>query len=160
MLISQYISKFFIGKLIINVDICAATFYPDGPIISILPKLFKNKMSYKERTPDDLRRGIDRKEIDTLNWFLKGVMIYVTHRSDNRRPKYKVTYVDSQPADVARFRHENRDITVSQYFKQAYGRNLQYGRLPCIVVVKPDRSKSYFPLEVCEIVSGMCFFFY
>jgi hypothetical protein len=116
-------------------------------------------MTRHERTPDELRRGIDRRDNDTLNWFLKGVTIQVTHRTDNRRPKYKVSYVDSQPADLARFRYDNKDITVAQYFKDAYGRSLQYGRLPCIVIVKPDKSKSYFPLEVCEICPGMCFFF-
>ena len=135
-------------------DICATTFYPEGPIIPLLPKILYNKMVRHERTLDELRRGLDRRDVDAINAFLRGVMIFVTHRSDNRKPKHKVTYLDSQPADIARFKHDNKEITVAQYFKETYGRTLQYGRLPCIVVVKPDKSKSYFPIEVCEICPG------
>ena len=85
-------------------------------------------------------------------------MMYVTHRSDNRKPKYKVSYVDSQPADLAKFRQGNKETTVARYFRDTYGQSLQFARLPCIVVVKPhDKSKSYFLLEVCKICPGMLY---
>ncbi|GES92065.1 piwi domain-containing protein [Rhizophagus clarus] len=142
------------GKLTINVDICATTFYPAGPIIDLIPKIIKSKFDRHEKTRDELRRGLDRREIDTLNRFFRNVMIFVTHRTDNRKPKHRVSYIDSQPADQARFKQGNKEITIAQYFKDTYKHTLQFGRLPCIVVNKPDKTKVFFPLEVCEICPG------
>jgi len=137
-------------------DICATTFYPALPVIDLIPKIIKHPRDRHEKSRDDLRRGLDRREIDTINWYLKGIMMYVTHRSDRRKPKYKISYVDNQPADLAKFKQGNKETTVAKYFRDTYGQSLQYARLPCIVVVKPhDKSKSYFPLEVCEICPGM-----
>ncbi|CAG8607400.1 5899_t:CDS:10, partial [Diversispora eburnea] len=143
------------NQLVINVDICATTFYPEGPLIDVVPKILKHPRDKHEKTRDELRRGLEKREIDALNWYLKGSMVCVTHRGDNRKPKYKVSFLTSEPADIAKFKQDNRDITVSQYFKEQYGKPLQYGRLPCVVVIKPqDRSKSFFPLEFCELTTG------
>ncbi|CAG8711565.1 5497_t:CDS:2, partial [Funneliformis mosseae] len=96
------------GRLIINVGTRATTFYPAAPIIDIIPKIFREK---HEKSRDDLRQGLDQNEIDFLNWYLKGVRVFVTLRSDYRKQKYRVFRVDRQSADVARFKQGNKEIT-------------------------------------------------
>ncbi len=42
-------------------------------------------------------------------------------------------------------------MTITQYFKEAYNKTLEFGKLPCIIF-----SKKYFlPLEVCVVLPGL-----
>ena len=53
--------------------------------------------------------------------------------------------------DRLKFRNQdNKEMTITQYFKEAYNKTLKFGRLLFIMVGK----KYYIPLEVCVILSG------
>jgi len=51
---------------------------------------------------------------------------------------------------------DNKNMTVSQYFKDTHQKILEFGKLPCLVVNKNNK-KIYFPLEVCVVMSGLLF---
>ncbi|CAG8559763.1 986_t:CDS:10 [Dentiscutata erythropus] len=141
-------------KLLINIDICATTFYPSGPLIDLIPKILANKKS-----KDELRRGLSRDEIKHLEFFIKGISFTTTyHSANNSRPKKKASNISEKSAQQLKFDYNGRNISVSEYFREC-GTPLEYSMLPCIVVksTKRGQNDAFFPLEICSIISGQKF---
>lgn len=132
-------------NMLVNVDICAAIFYPAVSLIEFCRQIL-NKNSV-----NDLRRGINDYEMRELERAFKGIKIRVTHRGD-RRLVIKVERLSSKVADDLYFNNEKegRDMSVSEYFEKAYNRRLEFKSLPCIM----DKKKNYIPFEVCEILNS------
>ncbi|XP_025802711.1 protein argonaute 18-like [Panicum hallii] len=84
---------------------------------------------------------------------LKGVKVEVTHRGDARR-KYRIaTLTHSRPSIMDFESSSGVRKTVTDYFREAYQMELQYGFLPCLQVGS-DQRPIYLPMEVCKIVPG------
>ncbi|CAG8472825.1 17354_t:CDS:2, partial [Acaulospora colombiana] len=132
------------GKIMINVDLSATTFYESGPLIMLVTKLLSR------RTPDDLRRGIAGKERVKIERSLKNLKIKVTHRGESvSRRRFKVSKVTETPAYRTIFDMGDGSTTnVADYFERTYGKRLSYPNLPCVVVSR----NNYLPLEVCEVI--------
>ncbi|RUP49381.1 Piwi domain-containing protein [Jimgerdemannia flammicorona] len=76
------------------------------------------------------------------------------HRGE-QRPRYKIDGFTLLTADKSKFKDDqtNKEVTVTEYFKKQYHRQLVYGAcLPCVVVKK--KKDLYFPVEVCRILEG------
>ncbi|CAG8635409.1 4156_t:CDS:10 [Cetraspora pellucida] len=134
-------------KLLINIDICATTFYPSGPLIDLIPKILRNVKS-----KDQLRRGLSTNEIESLENFLKDLSFTTTYRSaHNSKPKKKVSYITKKSAQNLMFNYEGKNISVSQYFRDSET-PLEFPLLPCVAVkaTKRGQSDAYYPLEICQ----------
>ncbi|KAG2636867.1 protein argonaute 18-like [Panicum virgatum] len=84
---------------------------------------------------------------------LKGVRVEVTHRGDARR-KYRIATLTQSGPSVMDFESSSGvRKTVTDYFREAYQMELQYGFLPCLQVGS-DQRPIYLPMEVCKIVPG------
>ncbi|CAG8574105.1 6595_t:CDS:2 [Acaulospora colombiana] len=133
-----------LGRMIINIDVCATAFYESGPLIQMVAKIL-------ERPLDHLRRGLVRGDIQKLEKRLKGLQIRVTHRGEQAsRRKYKITALTPGPTSSINFDQDGRQISIAAYFYQTYRRRLDFQNLPC-VIVKQD---IFLPIEICEVVEG------
>ncbi|CAG8591139.1 14538_t:CDS:10, partial [Acaulospora morrowiae] len=137
-------------KLLVNVDVCATVYYPSGPLIHRVPKILY-ETGKELRTKEELMRGLSNQDVDVLTRFLKDHYVTTTIRVNNEKEKFKVLKVSYEPAERLR-KSRNSQITVSQYYSNI-GQNLQYPKLPC-VVVKKSRFEEYLPIEICSIISG------
>uniref|UniRef100_A0A0A9GCU2 AGO911 n=1 Tax=Arundo donax TaxID=35708 RepID=A0A0A9GCU2_ARUDO len=84
---------------------------------------------------------------------LRGVRIEVTHRGDPRRKYRIVGLTQHRPCDLSFESSTGVSKTVTEYFREAYQLNLQYGFLPCVQAGSEQRP-NYLPMEVCKIVPG------
>lgn len=138
------------NQLLINVDICHATYYPSGPMLDVIPKVLRQ--GNKEKSRDDLRRGLSRQEIDTISKFFKDVNVTTRDRGYNGiKPKHKVIQITAKSADEIII--YGKRISVTQQYKND-GINLQYPMLPCVHAKKPKVGDVYLPLEICVVISG------
>jgi hypothetical protein len=130
--------------MMINVDVSTTAFYTSG----ILPEIVASILA--RRSLDELRRGINERDLHKVERILKGVRIQVVHRAE-KKFKYKITKLAPTTPDTTVFsKEEGSQITISDYFLRRYNKLLNYPFLPC-VVVKRD---TYLPMEACEIVSS------
>ncbi|RHZ89452.1 hypothetical protein Glove_14g51 [Diversispora epigaea] len=136
-----------IEQLIVNVDVCAACFYPACSLLQFVSMVLKKNI-------DNLRRGITDSEKRQLEYILKEVKIRVNHRGEHQ-PRFKIERLSSQATDYLMFRNEKegRDVSVVDYFVQQYNRQLEFRCLPCVVVKKSN----FIPIEVCEVLPGQKF---
>ncbi|CAG8794451.1 3251_t:CDS:2, partial [Racocetra fulgida] len=104
------------------------------------------------RSPDDLRRGLQERDRQTVERAIKNLKIRVIHRGDApaSRRKYKIMKLTNTPASHTRFDIEGTTQDVATYFQQQYRKRLNFPFLPCVVV----RKDVFFPMEVCEIIEG------
>ncbi|CAG8510781.1 5078_t:CDS:10 [Acaulospora morrowiae] len=135
------------GKLFINIDLCATTYYPSGKLIDIIPHIIA-------KSRDELRQGLTPEEIEHLSEFLKDLDVTTTYRGDRGRRKHKVFQVSARSADQCTFvAGDGRRISVAEYYR-GLGMPLEFRNLPCIVVRKPHKDDVLLPLEVCELLQG------
>jgi hypothetical protein len=96
------------------------------------------------RSLDELRRGINERDLHKVERILKGVRIQVVHRAE-KKFKYKITKLaPTTPGTAAFSNEEGNQITISDYFLRRYNKRLNYPFLPC-VVVKRD---THLPMEI------------
>ncbi|CAG8492799.1 41179_t:CDS:2 [Gigaspora margarita] len=101
------------GKLLINIDSRAATFYPSGPLIDLIPRILQRE----GKSRDELRRGLSRREINLLMSLIKGISFTTTYNSgNNSKPRKKVSYITEKSAEQIMFNYNGRNISVNQYF--------------------------------------------
>lgn len=132
------------GKIMINVDVCATTFYEPGPLPDTVVKILGR------RSLDELCHGIAELELRKLERFLKNLKIRVVHRGD-RRLKFRISRLTPSSAGRTTFMDQaGNEMTEADYFLRQYNKRLNYPFLPC-VVVKRD---IFLPMEVCEILPG------
>ncbi|CAG8732067.1 7718_t:CDS:2, partial [Dentiscutata erythropus] len=142
------------NQLLINVDICHATYYPSGPMLEVIPKVLRLSPKDKEKSKDDLRCGLSRQEIDIISRFFKDVNVTTSYRGNNGiKPKHKIVQITFKSADEITINSQGRRISVTQQYKNE-GVNLQYPMLPCVHAKKPKFGDVYLPLEICVVISG------
>ncbi|PKB94107.1 PAZ domain-containing protein [Rhizophagus irregularis] len=125
------------GKMMINIDSSATTFYEGGPLIQMIAKILRL------RSPDDLRRGLSERDHKKIEKIIKNLRISDNHIPENRR-KFKIEKLTQSSASNTMFNRNK--INVTTYFQKEYNRRLLYPFLPCVVVGK----NYYLPIEVCD----------
>ncbi|CAI2171065.1 13559_t:CDS:10 [Funneliformis geosporum] len=133
------------GHMTINVDVCAAVFYPHGSMLDYAAKFLG------KRNIDELRFGINDNERRNLERGMKGLKVKVIHRGE-KNPKYKIERLSSKAADYTIFMNDKEgvEMNVTDYFARTYNRYLEFKSLPCIVVKK----NLFIPMEVCNVLPG------
>ncbi|CAG8509207.1 16902_t:CDS:10 [Funneliformis caledonium] len=137
------------GELYINVDICAAIFFPSGPLIEVI-----GKHVLKRNAQELHAQGVNDRDINVLSWYLKNVKVEAIH-CRNRNSVYKIRRVTTDPADKLMFRNEreNRDTSVAEYFYNTYKIKLVFPNLPCVLVNR----NVFFPIELCYVLPNQRF---
>ncbi|CEP19097.1 hypothetical protein [Parasitella parasitica] len=131
------------GRLFVNVDVSATAVYESGPVPDIVVKII-NKHHI-----DELRNGIQPRDIQLITRLLKARTIQVNHRGE-RNGFFKITGI-GLAADKLKFTNEEGvEQTVASYFVERYNKRLRYPFLPCIQVKKDI----FLPMEVCELAAG------
>ncbi|CAG8445167.1 6244_t:CDS:10 [Dentiscutata heterogama] len=142
------------NQLLINVDICHATYYPSGPMLEVIPKVLRLTPKDKEKSKDDLRCGLSRQEIEIISRFFKDVNVTTSYRGNNGiKPKHKVIQITFKSADEITINSQGKRISVTQQYRSE-GVNLQYPMLPCVHAKKPKFGDIYLPLEICVVISA------
>ncbi|CAG8517995.1 10341_t:CDS:10 [Rhizophagus irregularis] len=136
-------------QLFINIDICAAVFYPSGSLPEVIGKILS------KRSTEELRfRGLSNSEIILLSKYLKNLNVETLHHH-NRKPVYKIKRITKESADNLKFYNDekNSDMSISEYFLTKYEITLKFPNLPCILVNRGI----YLPIEVCYVLPGQRF---
>ncbi|KAF7729871.1 eukaryotic translation initiation factor 2C, 2 [Apophysomyces ossiformis] len=133
-----------VGKMMVNVDVSATTYYESGPLPEIVAKLLGR------RSVDDLRAGISERERSKIARFLKEIKITCVHRGE-KRPTFMISKITPGTAENTMFQDANGvEMSVAAYFSKQYNKRLAYPFLPCVVVKK----NIFLPMEVCHITPG------
>ncbi|KAI7996397.1 Protein argonaute 3 [Camellia lanceoleosa] len=89
---------------------------------------------------------------------LKGLKVYVTHRQTNQ--KYTIAGFSDQNTRYITFTLKDREgenppreISLIEYFRERYNRELRDQDMPCVDLGKGNR-KNYVPMEFCVLVEG------
>ncbi|PKC01525.1 Piwi-domain-containing protein [Rhizophagus irregularis] len=122
------------GKMMINIDSSATTFYGGGPLIQMIVKILGL------RSPDDLRGRLSEREHQKVEVIIKNLWISDNHIPENRR-KFKIEKLTQNSASGTTFNRNK--INVTAYFQKNYSRCLLYPFLPCVVVGR----NYYLPIE-------------
>lgn len=99
----------------------------------------------------DLSRPLSDANRVKIKRALKGITVEATHLSYKKR--CKVIGVSSEPTNQLMFTHGDEQLSVSQYFRDKHGIQLQYPYLPSIQIGQAKRP-TYLPMEVCRIDHG------
>ncbi|GJJ07624.1 hypothetical protein Clacol_001828 [Clathrus columnatus] len=130
------------NRMWINIDISTGTMYKEGPLIS----LCLSHLGYSQ--PENLASMGDRDRV-RLQRFLSGVRIYTIHTPGQTLRVVKK--ISAQGASQITFNTRDQgSMTVANYFRNTYRRNLQYPLLPCVEV----GSGALIPLELCVLPPG------
>eukprot|EP00877_Chromochloris_zofingiensis_P008172 jgi/Chrzof1/3608/Cz13g02060.t1 len=115
--------------LSLNIDVAATALLA----AKCLPELVADIL--RLRNIEDLRRGLDRRSMNTLKESLKGVRISI----DRQGQKYKKTICgfSERGADQTKFfnEKENREMSVAEYFQTTYKLRLQ--QPTCLALMYP-----------------------
>ncbi|KAG0321603.1 Protein argonaute 10 [Linnemannia gamsii] len=142
------------GKLFANIDVANTAFIKGGNAAELVAEI------KGARTIDEFRgRKLQKRDIQELSKHFKGCSFTVNHRGGDFKKKFKVSEISQQGAESITFTQElnngsTKKVTIPQYYEAAYNLRLRYPFMPCIGVKGRDNQTMYFPLEVCNIVSG------
>ncbi|CAE6524743.1 unnamed protein product [Rhizoctonia solani] len=131
-----------ISSMHLNVDTSTGVIFTPGPVIN-------HSLEFMERRqPADLARLTPR-ELHSLASHLKGLRIAITYLT-GKRPEKSIFGLTDKPASQFMFESNGKKISVADYFKQTYKKQLQFPQLPCVKVSQT----SVIPMELCEILPG------
>ncbi|KAG0342673.1 Eukaryotic translation initiation factor 2C [Podila horticola] len=136
------------GRMMVNVNITAAAFHQSISLLETVIKIL------------DLRQLNDlRRTSPPLNWIkveraIKQLRVTMTHRRGNLRGS-RITGLSRRSALETTFKMAKQDgteqeISVAEYFKQAYNRTLDYPMLPCVRIGR----ETLVPIEACKVLPG------
>ncbi|CAB5182549.1 unnamed protein product [Rhizophagus irregularis] len=132
------------GKMMINIDLRATTFYESGPLIQMVTKILGLRSS------NDLRRELSVRDRHKVEKRIKNLIISDNHNPEIRQ-KFRIAKLTQTSASDTMFDGNNGNkIDVKTYFQNKYNRCLLYPFLPCVVIRK--RKNYYFPIEVCDVI--------
>jgi eukaryotic translation initiation factor 2C len=135
-----------LGRLLLNADISATTFIAPGDVILIVRDFLGIPKSEILNTLNPRERG-------PLEYFLRSCRVEATHRGENRR-RYKVLGLSSQGANATFFEDQDgKKMSVADYFKDTYKIQLEFPKLPCLVVGSSQKAV-FLPMECCRIPPG------
>ncbi|RHZ83754.1 hypothetical protein Glove_87g117 [Diversispora epigaea] len=145
-------------KLLVNVDVCATTYYPTGNFIDIIPRILYTARYKRLKTRDELRSGLTALEIAAIAKFLQDRDFTITYAARNQKKKLKLSGITSESADKKKFILDNGEqMTVGQYYRNS-GSPLEFPGLPCAIVKRPRKDDAYYPLEICVVSSGQRYY--
>lgn len=136
------------GRMIVNVDISATTFYAAGNLIEhclqVLGK--KNARDLERLQPDELRK---------LESHLKNVRIRIKNQPPSRIKSIKCLQPE---AGYFPFQVDGMDTTVKNYYLEAHRIDLKFPRMVG-VNLRPRNSENptIIPMELCEVVPGQLY---
>ncbi|TGZ81202.1 Piwi-domain-containing protein [Ascodesmis nigricans] len=149
------------GKLIVNVDTSTAVFWESGPLHIVAQRMSKtNDLVAFENL---FAAGDGGRRMAAQLRRLKRVQFTCHHRKrDNDPANLKVYtiegFVGSAKDTTFEMRKTNRDgtenevqISVADYYVQAYNIRLKHPRLPLVRTRKPGE---YYPMELCHVIEG------
>lgn len=134
----------------VNVDIAHKAFPMEIGIIDLITGI---GLQNRDRRPADLNRELDGGVMSKLRSHLKGLRI--AYRMPGNVASTRVYKFADLEASAATFKflHENKQITVQQYFAMKYNCTIRYPHMPCIKV--GNNLKSFtLPAELCSVVGG------
>ncbi|KAF9438295.1 eukaryotic translation initiation factor 2C, 2 [Entomortierella beljakovae] len=132
-----------IGKMMINLDVAASTYYQSGPLLELAIKILGRT------NVDDFRRGVNDRDRQRLDKALRGIKFKVTHRGDVKR-RFKIGKLSVTPAQRTMFNKGDAQISVATYFQETYGRPLIFPNMPCVVYGRDV----FLPMEICYVIEG------
>ncbi|CAJ0825172.1 5176_t:CDS:10, partial [Entrophospora sp. SA101] len=144
------------GRLLINVDTCAATFYPHGLITQSIPHILRREVNEGLLDINRLRGGLDRDDVNYLDWYLRNVIVLIHHNKENVQIG-KICSVVDKPANKQMTKYKGRPVPLSEYYRNHYRNDLRFPNWPCITYKTVNDEKEKCPLEICEILDGQKF---
>ncbi|KAJ3294810.1 eukaryotic translation initiation factor 2C, 2 [Borealophlyctis nickersoniae] len=129
----------------INIDVSATAFYEAGPLVQFVSKVLGLR-------PDALQRPLPDREVQRLEKTVKGLRVQTSHRGAAGRRIFRIAKLGDTSLRTT-FTVEGRTKTIAEYFKEQYGKDLQYPNLPVLVVGDPSKNM-FLPMEVCDVVPG------
>ncbi|KAK7322499.1 hypothetical protein VNO77_25880 [Canavalia gladiata] len=132
------------GALSLNIDVSTTMLLKPGPVLDFLC------LNQNVEQPHHIDWTKAKRMLKSLRIKANGIEYKITGLSDN--PCRKQTFLLRCGKD-ANGEVQSREITVFDYFKYHKNIELDYSAdMPCINVGKPKRP-SYFPIELCTLVS-------
>ena len=131
------------GRLLLNIDISNTAFFAPGDLLSTLKDICRGQLT----------ASLDGQQKNAFERLIRGLKVEVSHRGDSFRKKFKVLGLGKSPQEITFIDQDGKENSVSSYFASRYNIQLQYPRLPCIVVGSSDKH-SFLPIEVCRIPNG------
>ena len=125
-------------KMMLNVDTCATGFYKGQSVIDFMCE-FLNLRNMPRRLDERQRRKFAKE--------MKAIKVETTHM----KRKQKCSGLSFKSAREETFDCEGRRVSVVDYFREKYGKQLQYPELPC---VKIGQKGSLIPMELCRVIDG------
>ncbi|KAH8370160.1 hypothetical protein KR093_002413, partial [Drosophila rubida] len=146
-LVGLYQSFVLGDKPFVNVDVSHKSFPIAMTVIDYLCDGIKFAKS-------ELQSGSCNSKLKRAVSFLKGInIVYEPPKCFATEPRvYKVNGFSQQPANVLKFKLEDKLMTVEGYFKSR-GYALQFPNLNCLHVGPPAKN-IYLPVELCRIEEG------
>ncbi|KAJ3287772.1 Eukaryotic translation initiation factor 2C, partial [Blyttiomyces sp. JEL0837] len=138
-------------EVLLNIDVATTAFYQEGPLVDVVARFF-NKNRIQDVPPKCFAPNTI--EFQRLSKFLATVMIEITYRSTGRR-KYKIQRLHKFGSDKAVLTPEPgapknaRKLTVQQYFKETFNKDIQYPHLPCVEC--GSGGQILIPMEMCLV---------
>ena len=126
-------------QAVVKLNTCGAGFYKPQPVVEFLCE-FQNSKNTLTRL-DEKQRKKFAKEIT-------GIKIETTHVK--RKPR-KCAGLSRKSAREEVFEHEGEEVSVANYFREKYKKQLEYPDLPC---VKIGQKGSLIPMELCRVTEG------
>ncbi|KAJ1796836.1 hypothetical protein LPJ59_003504 [Coemansia sp. RSA 2399] len=137
-----------VDRLYLNVNTAVTAMYAPGSLLDSLLNLLDM------RNASQLRGGLSQQIVRTLGSYLRGVILYLTHRGIQGKRKFSVKGMTTKPLDKESFEWEDPTrpgqpemITIEKYYQRRYNIKLEYPFLPGLV----GRKNAVFPIELCDI---------
>ena len=126
-------------KMMLNVNTCGAGFYKPQPVVEFLCE-FQSSQNTPTRLDEKQRKKFAKE--------MNGIKIEPTHVK--RKPR-KCAGLSLKSAREEVFEHEGEEVSVANYFREKYKKQLEYPDLPC---VKIGQKGSLIPMELCRVSEG------
>ncbi|CAN6250134.1 unnamed protein product [Urochloa humidicola] len=131
--------------LILCVDYSVMPFYKAGPVMDLVEKIVGRL---------DYRTTLNKRQLENLEYELKGRRVTVIHRRTNQKytvqgltplPANQLTFVDAETGQTKR---------LLDYYAQKHGKVIDYQMLPCLDLSKSKDKANYVPIELCTLLEG------
>ncbi|CAN6269269.1 unnamed protein product [Urochloa humidicola] len=102
----------------------------------------------------DYRSTLNKRQVENLEYELKGRRVTVIHRRTNQKytvqgltplPASQLTFVDAETGQTKR---------LVDYYAQKHGKVIDYQMLPCLDLSKSKDKANYVPIELCTLLEG------
>eukprot|EP01018_Ginkgo_biloba_P029286 Gb_13708 [translate_table: standard] len=135
--------------LALNVDFSVVAFHNS---MGVLDYLWENK-----KIDCQVSKPLNPRERKDAENALRGLKVKVNHRRTSQ--KFTVWRLTKQITRDLKFEicednGQKKIVGLVDYFKQRYGRDIQFQLLPCLDLSKTQERTNYVPMEFCDICEG------